>query len=58
MPAHFIAEEGPLAGLILNLDRGEEWIIGRDPDEADFVVEDGKISKKTGPHYSRARRIF
>ena len=46
MPAHFIAEEGPLAGLILNLDEGEEWIVGRDPDEADFVVEDSKVSRK------------
>ena len=36
MPAHFIAEEGPFAGLILNFDEGEEWIIGRDPDEAGF----------------------
>jgi type III secretion system YscD/HrpQ family protein len=46
MPAHFIAEEGPLQGLILNLDEGEEWIIGRDPDEADFVIEDSAVSRK------------
>ena len=46
MPAHLIAEEGPLRGLILNLEEGESWIIGRDPDEADFVIEDNTVSRK------------
>jgi len=46
MPAHFIVEEGPLTGLILNLDEGEEWIVGRDPNEVDFVVDDSKASRK------------
>ena len=46
MPAHLIAEEGPLRGLILNLEEGASWIIGRDPDEADFVLEDNTVSRK------------
>ncbi len=46
MPAHLIAEEGPHRGLILNLEDGEEWIIGRDPDEVDFVIEDSTVSRK------------
>ncbi len=46
MPAHLIAEEGPHRGLILNLEEGEDWIIGRDPDEADFVIEDSTVSRK------------
>jgi type III secretion system YscD/HrpQ family protein len=46
MPAHLIAEEGPLRGLLLNLEEGTEWIVGRDPDEADFVVEDTTVSRK------------
>ncbi len=46
MPAHLIAEEGPNRGLILNLEEGEEWIVGRDPDEADFVIEDSTVSRK------------
>ncbi|MBU6383556.1 MAG: type III secretion system inner membrane ring subunit SctD [Verrucomicrobia bacterium] len=46
MPAHLIAEEGPHRGLILNLDEGEEWIIGRDPDASDLVIEDGTVSRK------------
>ncbi|HSX26972.1 MAG TPA: type III secretion system inner membrane ring subunit SctD [Chlamydiales bacterium] len=46
MPAHLIAEEGPHRGLVLNLEEGEDWIIGRDPDEADFVIEDSTVSRK------------
>ena len=34
MAAKFIAEEGALKGLTLNLDKGTEWVIGRDPDDA------------------------
>ncbi len=46
MPAHLIAEEGPLRGLVLNLEEGDEWIVGRDPDEADFLIEDSTVSRK------------
>lgn len=46
MPAHLIAEEGALSGLILNLEPGEEWVVGRGPEDVDFVLEDSKISKK------------
>lgn len=46
MPAHLIAEEGPLTGLILNFDDQDQWIIGRDPDQSDFVLEDTTVSRK------------
>jgi len=46
MPAHLIAEEGPHRGLVLNLEEGDDWVIGRDPDAADFVVEDSTVSRK------------
>jgi type III secretion system YscD/HrpQ family protein len=46
MSAHLIAKEGPLAGLVLNFEDGAEWIIGRDPDVADLVVEDSTVSRK------------
>jgi type III secretion system YscD/HrpQ family protein len=46
MPAHLIAEEGPQRGQILNLETGAEWIIGRDPDACDWVVEDETVSRK------------
>jgi type III secretion system YscD/HrpQ family protein len=46
MPAHLIAEEGPNRGLILNLEKGTEWVIGRDPESADFVIEDNTVSRR------------
>jgi type III secretion system YscD/HrpQ family protein len=46
MAGYLIAEEGPLAGLIVRLDQGSEWILGRDPDEAAIVLEDPMVSRK------------
>jgi len=45
MTAEFIAEEGILKGLVLSLERGEEWTIGRDPDLSSIVIEDPKASR-------------
>ena len=45
MGAEFIAEEGVLKGLILSLESGEEWTIGRDPDLCMIVIEDPKASR-------------
>lgn len=46
MTGYLIAEEGPLAGLIVRLEEGEEWILGRDPDEVSIVLEDPMVSRK------------
>ncbi|CAM0116763.1 type III secretion system inner membrane ring subunit SctD [Rhabdochlamydiaceae symbiont of Dictyostelium giganteum] len=46
MSGYLIAEEGPLAGLNLNLEEGVEWIVGRDPDEVSIVLEDPMVSRK------------
>ena len=46
MAGYLIAEEGPLAGLIVRLEEGEEWILGRDPDEVSIVLEDPMVSRK------------
>lgn len=46
MPARLVAKQGPFEGLILDFEEGEDWIIGRDPDEADFVLEDSTVSRK------------
>lgn len=46
MPAHLIAEEGPHRGLILNLEQGNEWTLGRDPDTCDFIIEEASVSRK------------
>ena len=40
-----IAEDGKLKGLVLALDQGEEWLIGRDPDTCQFLIEDPLVSR-------------
>lgn len=46
MVAQFIAEDGVLKGLILPLENGEEWTLGRDPDSCQIVIEDPKASRQ------------
>src|ERR1700734_2453296 len=46
MAGYLIAEEGPLAGLVVRFEEGEEWILGRDPDEVTLVLEDPMVSRK------------
>jgi type III secretion system YscD/HrpQ family protein len=46
MAAKFIAEEGELKGLTLSLDEGNEWVIGRDPEACQLLVEDPLASRK------------
>lgn len=46
MTARFVAEEGALKGLTLTLENGTQWVIGRDPDECQLLVEDPLASRK------------
>ncbi|NGX28790.1 MAG: hypothetical protein K940chlam1_00977 [Candidatus Anoxychlamydiales bacterium] len=46
-----IAELGPLKGLVLNLEEKDEWILGRDPDQSTFVLEDTTVSRKHAKIY-------
>ncbi len=46
MTAKLIAEEGALEGLVLSFDEGDEWIIGRDPDTCQILVEDPEVSRE------------
>ncbi len=46
MPPHLVAEEGPLKGKVLSLEGRDEWLIGRDPDQVDLVLEDTTVSRK------------
>ncbi len=46
MKGFLIAEEGPFPGLIVRLDEGNEWILGRDPDVCFQVIEDPMVSRK------------
>src|SRR5688572_13075135 len=45
MARYLLAEEGPLKGLKINLEEGTEWIIGRDPESCDFILEDSTVSR-------------
>lgn len=46
MTGYLIAEEGPLAGLIVRFEDKEEWVLGRDPDVASILLEDPMVSRK------------
>lgn len=46
MTAKFVAEDGPLKGLELPLENGTSWIIGRDPEFCQLLVEDASVSRK------------
>lgn len=46
MAAKLVAEEGLQKGLILSLDEGNEWVIGRDPDACQLLLEDPSASRK------------
>lgn len=46
MVAKLIAEEGDLKGLVLSLEGRESWVIGRDPEECQLVIEDPQASRR------------
>jgi type III secretion system YscD/HrpQ family protein len=46
MTGYLIAEEGPLSGMTIAFEEGNEWILGRDPDESSIVLEDPMVSRR------------
>lgn len=46
MAAKLVAEEGSLKGLVLSLEDGDQWVIGRDPDACQLLIEDPSASRK------------
>lgn len=46
MTAKLVAEEGLLKELVLSFDAGDQWVIGRDPDACQLLVEDPAASRK------------
>lgn len=46
MNERLVAEEGILKGLVLPFEDGKEWIIGRDPDACQLLLEDPAASRK------------
>jgi type III secretion system YscD/HrpQ family protein len=46
MPAKLVAEEGNLKGLVLTLEDGNHWVIGRDPDTCQLLIQDPVASRR------------
>lgn len=46
MAAKLVAEEGLLKDLVLSFEIGDQWVIGRDPDACQLLVEDPSVSRK------------
>lgn len=46
MAAKLIAEEGALKDLVLSFEGGDHWVIGRDPDSCQLIVEDPAASRQ------------
>lgn len=46
MAAKLVAEEGILKGLVLSLEEGNQWIIGRDPEVCQLLIEDPSASRR------------
>ncbi|MEC7839980.1 MAG: type III secretion system inner membrane ring subunit SctD [Chlamydiota bacterium] len=46
MAAKLVAEEGTLKGLVLSLEEGDQWVIGRDPDSCQLLIEDPVASRR------------
>jgi type III secretion system YscD/HrpQ family protein len=46
MAAKLVAEEGILKELVLSLEEGDHWVIGRDPDACQLLIEDPSASRK------------
>jgi len=46
LTAKLVAEEGNQKGIVLSLEGGEEWVVGRDPDLCAFTLEDPLTSRK------------
>lgn len=46
MTGRLIAEEGILKGTTIPFENGEEWIVGRDPDVCQILIEDPSVSRR------------
>src|SRR3990167_4126589 len=46
MAGEFFVEKGVLSGVILVLDEGKQWTIGRDPSQCDLLLEDPHVERK------------
>lgn len=58
MNAKLIAEEGDLKGTVLSLGEGDEWVIGRDPDLCQLILEDPTASRRHLACYKTSEGIL
>jgi len=56
--AKLVAEEGALKELVLPFDEGDQWVIGRDPDACQLLVEDLAASRKHAACRKTAKGIL
>jgi type III secretion system YscD/HrpQ family protein len=57
MNPKLIAEDGDLKGTVLTLEDAESWVIGRDPEECQFILQDPSTSRKHLLCYKTAEGI-
>ncbi len=48
LSAFLICEDGPASGSIISFVDGDEWVLGRDPNDCFFVIEDPMVSRRHG----------
>lgn len=46
MARYLIVEEGPLKGFFIDLKDEKKYLVGRDPDKVDIVLEDAAVSRE------------
>lgn len=58
MPARLIVTDGPKKGLSIELEDTDEWIIGRNPDECDTVLDDPNVSDRQARLHQNKQGVF
>ncbi|KPK33656.1 MAG: hypothetical protein AMS24_00290 [Chlamydiae bacterium SM23_39] len=58
MAKHLLVVEGYLKGLVLNLEEKDKYLIGRDPDLVDLILEDSTVSRKHAICFKKNDHIF
>jgi endonuclease/exonuclease/phosphatase family metal-dependent hydrolase len=55
MTGYLVVKKGSQSGLIIAFKEGSQWILGKDPNEATFIVKDPLASKKHVICYRRSK---
>lgn len=58
MAVRLIAEEGTLSGLVLSLEDGVQWQVGRDPSQNDIVLEDKTVARSQALFFKNEQGFF